>query len=89
MAAVLTAVALDYAGAQRERFLRRRFRSGREPRGPARLHADVTQPLVIVMRLRSSSCSSRASTSQPHDSRASSRMHEMGVRLALGAGSGG
>ena len=88
--AVLTAVMPpDYAGAQRERFLETtiQVREGAKGVEPG-LRRRFTQPLVIVMAIALFvvliACVNIASLMM---SRASSRMHEMGVRLALGAGS--
>jgi predicted permease len=88
--AVLTAgLPSDYAGAQRERFLETtiQVREGAKGVEPG-LRRRFTQPLVIVMAIALFvvliACVNIASLMM---SRASSRMHEMGVRLALGAGS--
>jgi predicted permease len=88
--AVLTAVIPpDYAGAQRARFLETtiQVREGAKGVEPG-LRRRFTQPLVIVMAIAAFvlliACVNIASLMM---SRASSRMHEMGVRLALGAGS--
>ena len=78
----------DYAGAQRERFLETtiQVREGAKGVEPG-LRRRFTQPLVIVMAIALFvaliACVNIASLMM---SRASSRMHEMGVRLALGAG---
>jgi predicted permease len=86
--AVLTAVMpADYAGAQRERFLQTtiQVRAGAKGVEPG-LRRRFTQPLVVVMAIALVvvliACVNIASLMM---SRASSRMHEMGVRLALGA----
>ena len=88
--AVLTAVMPpEYAGAQRQRFLETtiQVREGAKGVEPG-LRRRFTQPLVIVMAIALFvvliACVNIASLMM---SRASSRMHEMGVRLALGAGS--
>ena len=88
--AVLAAVIPpDYASAQRERFLETtiQVREGAKGVEPG-LRRRFTQPLVIVMAIALFvvliACVNIASLMM---SRASSRMHEMGVRLALGAGS--
>ena len=78
-----------YAGAQRERFLETtiQVREGAKGVEPG-LRRRFTQPLVIVMAIALFvvliACVNIASLMM---SRASSRMHEMGIRLALGAGS--
>ena len=87
--AVLTAaMPPEYAGAQRQRFLETtiQVREGAKGVEPG-LRRRFTQPLVIVMAIALFvvliACVNIASLMM---SRASSRMHEMGVRLALGAG---
>jgi putative ABC transport system permease protein len=86
--AVLTAVVPpDYAGAQRSRFFETtiQIRDGATGVEPG-LRKRFTRPLVIVMAIALFvvliACVNIASLMM---SRASSRMHEMGVRLALGA----
>ena len=83
-----TVIPADYVGAQRQRFLEtgvqvREGGTGIEPG----LRKRFTQPLVIVMAIALFvvliACVNIASLMM---SRASARMHEMGVRLALGAG---
>ncbi len=88
--AVLTAaMPPEYAGAQRQRFLETtiQIREGAKGVEPG-LRGRFTQPLVIVMAIALFvvliACVNIASLMM---SRASARMHEMGVRLALGAGS--
>jgi len=87
-AVLSTVVPAEYAGTQRERFLQttiqvREGATGVEPG----LRKRFTQPLVIVMAIALFvvliACVNIASLMI---SRASSRMHEMGVRVALGAG---
>ena len=87
--AVLTAVmSPDFAGAQRQRFLETtiQVREGAKGVEPG-LRRRFTQPLVIVMAIALFvvliACVNIASLMM---SRASSRTHEMGVRIALGAG---
>ena len=87
--AVLTAaMPPEYAGAQRQRFLETtiQVREGAKGVEPG-LRRRFTQPLVIVMAIALFvvliACVNIASLMM---SRASARMHEMGVRLALGAG---
>jgi predicted permease len=78
----------DYTGAQRQRFLETtiQVRGGAKGVEPG-LRSRFTQPLVIVMTIALFvvfiACVNIASLMM---SRASSRMHEMGIRLALGAG---
>jgi len=87
--AVLTAVIPpDYAGAQRQRFLETtlQVREGAKGVEPG-LRRRFTQPLVVVMAIALFvvliACVNIASLMM---SRTSSRMHEIGVRLVLGAG---
>jgi putative ABC transport system permease protein len=78
----------DFAGTQRQRFLETtiQVREGTKGVEPG-LRRQFTQPLVIVMAIALFvvliACVNIASLMM---SRASSRMHEMGVRIALGAG---
>jgi putative ABC transport system permease protein len=87
--AILTAVMPpDFAGMQRQRFLETtiQVREGAKGVEPV-LRRRFTQPLVLVMAIALFvvliACVNIASLMM---SRASSRMHEMGVRIALGAG---
>jgi predicted permease len=87
-AVLKTVMPPDYAGAQRQRFLETtiQVREGAKGVEPG-LRRRFTQPLVIVMAIALFvvliACVNIASLMM---SRTSSRMHEMGVRLALGAG---